>query len=269
VAPLIQTLVAWANASAATSGHRGGGGSFGIWFSVGLQSGVNDRSVRHVFGSFAEGGGVSDVIGELLRGGGASPLEELRRGGLALPFSSAGEGANPCIGEFCGLPAGIERFELFVFPGDRKLPPLPACPSTPFGPCSPVSMDTWFGPDILIPGGVGGRYAQRAIAARMEQTATAVVTRGAYEAAKAGGRHGGFLENYAAKSTREIQSAIRSMEENIAKHREWLRNPESKIPDFRKLDPRQQEALLNRKWPGDIQRAEEQIDVLRGILDSR
>lgn len=32
------------------------------------------------------------------------------------------------------------------------------------------------------------------------------------------------------------------------------------------LDPRQQAALINSKWPADIARQQEQIDVLRGLL---
>jgi len=46
-------------------------------------------------------------------------------------------------------------------------------------------------------------------------------------------------------------------------------NPGKYIDDWASLDPRQQQALLNSKWPGDIARQQEQADILRGIMVSR
>lgn len=93
--------------------------------------------------------------------------------------------------------------------------------------------------------------------------------KGAYEAAKGGGKHAGYLKNYANKPTPEIKKAIESQKKVIAEHRDKIANPEKHIPDFKKLDPRQQEALVTKKWPGDIQRQSEQLDILEGILKSR
>ncbi len=92
---------------------------------------------------------------------------------------------------------------------------------------------------------------------------------GAYEAAKQGGKHAGYLKNYANKSTAEIKKAVDSQKKLIAEHRDKIANPEKHIPDFKKLDPRQQENLINKKWPSDIQRQSEQLDILEGILKSR
>lgn len=93
-----------------------------------------------------------------------------------------------------------------------------------------------------------------------------VAARGAFEVAKAGGKHVGFLRNYVGRTPAEIQKAIASIEKQIADHRPWIANPQSKIPNFGSLDPRQQAALVNSKWPGDIARQKEQLEILRGLL---
>jgi len=62
---------------------------------------------------------------------------------------------------------------------------------------------------------------------------------------------------------------IKSLEKQIAEHQEKIANPEKYIPNFRQLNPRQQEALITEKWLGDIQRQMEQKDILEGILRGR
>ena len=86
---------------------------------------------------------------------------------------------------------------------------------------------------------------------------------------RSGGKHSGFLENYRGRPPAEIQKGIDSLQKQIDQHRAWIANPESKIPNFRSLDPRQQDALLNRKWPSDIARQQEQINILRGLLSGQ
>ncbi len=94
-------------------------------------------------------------------------------------------------------------------------------------------------------------------------------TTNAYDEALAGGRHAGFAENYAGRSTDEIERAIRSLQKQADDHLEWIENPYQHVPDFDKLDPRQQQALVTEKWPSDIQRLQEQIDILQGVLERR
>jgi len=101
---------------------------------------------------------------------------------------------------------------------------------------------------------VGGAYCSRSAVG------------GAFEAAKAGGTHAGFLNNYAGRTPAELQKAIASIEKQIAEHQSWIANPRAKIPNFGSLDPRQQAALINSKWPGDIARQQDQIDILKGLL---
>lgn len=92
---------------------------------------------------------------------------------------------------------------------------------------------------------------------------------GAYDVALAGGRHAGFLRNYAGKPTPQIERGIASIERQIAEHQAKIQNPSTYVDDWAALDHRQQQALLTSKWPGDIARQQEQLDILRGILGSR
>ena len=92
--------------------------------------------------------------------------------------------------------------------------------------------------------------------------------RGAFEIAQAGGKHAGFLNNYLGKTAFELQKGIRSLEREIAEHLDKIAHPKKYISAWDSLDPRQQQALLNSKWPSDIARQREQIDILRGLLRS-
>ena len=46
-------------------------------------------------------------------------------------------------------------------------------------------------------------------------------------------------------------------------------NPIKYYPDWDKLDPKQREALVNKKWPAEIKGYEEQRDILQSILNER
>ena len=90
-----------------------------------------------------------------------------------------------------------------------------------------------------------------------------------YEVAAGGGKHSGFLNEYLKRSTPEIQRGVRNIERQIELHERAIRDPYSKIPNWDELDPRQQDALVHRKWPSDIRRQKEQLDILKGILRAR
>jgi RHS repeat-associated protein len=122
---------------------------------------------------------------------------------------------------------------------------------------------------VPVSGGLAwaGR-AVKSVKARMAGRAVAEAG-GAYGTALSGGRHAGFLANYAGKPTAQIERGITSIEKQIAEHQAKIANPGRYIDDWESLDPRQQQALVNRKWPGDIARQQEQLDILRGILGSR
>ncbi|MED0681371.1 hypothetical protein P4S83_18405 [Aneurinibacillus thermoaerophilus] len=94
-------------------------------------------------------------------------------------------------------------------------------------------------------------------------------TNNAYDIAKSGGKHSGFYKQYINKSPEQIRKAINSINKQIAEHQDKIKNPEKYIPNFRNLDPRQQQALIHKKWPSDIKRQMEQKQILEGILKSK
>ena len=125
------------------------------------------------------------------------------------------------------------------------------------------------GEDVLNFGSGAAAFAPRLYRMAKGVDALGDVAKGAYEVASEGGKHAGFLRNYAGRSVDEIDSGIASIERQIAEHRDKIANPEKYIPNFRQLDVRQQEALVNKKWPSDIQRQSEQLDILRGLRNDR
>ena len=98
---------------------------------------------------------------------------------------------------------------------------------------------------------------------------SAMTQRNAYETAKAGGRHGAFYRLYMQRRAEEIRRGIRSLDQRIQEHREKMRDPVHNVAGYAPLDPRQQRALLESKWPADIQRLQEQRDILEGIVRER
>lgn len=71
------------------------------------------------------------------------------------------------------------------------------------------------------------------------------------------------------KSTKEIEKGIKSLEKQIQEHADKISNPQKYIKDFDKLDIRQQENLINKKWNSDIARQKEQKQILEQILQER
>ena len=90
-----------------------------------------------------------------------------------------------------------------------------------------------------------------------------------FDVAKSGGKHGGFYNQYIDKPADQIEKGIKSLDEQIQLHKDKIANPRKHIPDWDTLDPRQQEALLTKKWPGDIARQKEQMGILLNILEQR
>jgi hypothetical protein len=89
----------------------------------------------------------------------------------------------------------------------------------------------------------------------------------AYKVAKDGGKHAGLLKNYSDKPRPMITRAIHSMEKQIDLHHSWIKNPYIKLKqdeDMRRID-----ALVNKKWPDDINRINDEADVLRGLLQEK
>jgi hypothetical protein len=102
--------------------------------------------------------------------------------------------------------------------------------------------------------------APTAVAMTAGKTGTGGETsKGALEVAEAGGRHAGFSRNYQGKQHDELRRGIDSLKKQIAEHKDKIANPEKYIPNWKSLDPRQQKALIDKKWPSDIQRLKKML----------
>ncbi len=90
-----------------------------------------------------------------------------------------------------------------------------------------------------------------------------------YKAAISQNKHVKMVRDYLDKPAKEIQKGVNSYEKQIALHKDKIANPVKHCPDWDKLDPRQREALVNKKWPVEIRIYEEQKSVLQSILNER
>ncbi|WP_405282509.1 RHS repeat-associated core domain-containing protein [Gaopeijia maritima] len=86
----------------------------------------------------------------------------------------------------------------------------------------------------------------------------------AFAAAQTGGRHAGFLRNYATRSSGEINRASRSLARRIADHEAKLANPAAFVDDWGSLSSARQSRLMNH-WRDEIRGFAEQIEILGRI----
>lgn len=112
------------------------------------------------------------------------------------------------------------------------------------------------------------------IAAKAAKETLSNGLKSAYEIAKNGGKHASTYKKYSQTPTKEIEKGIRSLEKQVKEHSDLIKNPSETMKrlgkgDWDSLDPRQQKALLEKKWPGDIQRQKETIEIFKGILKER
>ncbi|WP_430754862.1 hypothetical protein [Magnetovirga frankeli] len=90
----------------------------------------------------------------------------------------------------------------------------------------------------------------------------------AYETAlDAGGPHRGWLEKQRKLKTVTLEKSIRTLKRTIAKHEEWIANPYIKFPtDAETANVRYHQF---KKWPNDIRRQKEQINIIEGVINER
>ncbi len=67
----------------------------------------------------------------------------------------------------------------------------------------------------------------------------------------------------------DIEKSIRSYEKLITEHQDKIANPLKHYLHWNTLDSRRQDALINKRWPAEIQCYTEQKDILQTILDQR
>ncbi|SDD05250.1 hypothetical protein SAMN04488112_1293 [Melghirimyces thermohalophilus] len=132
-------------------------------------------------------------------------------------------------------------------------------------PVKGVKMVAKYGDDVLA----AGKTKLDDVTRNWKKTACACPFSPHYKAAKEGGKHSGFYKQYVSKSDEQVKKGISSIQKQIEEHEDKIKNPTKYIPNFKELDPRQQQALLTKKWPSDIQRQKEQKTILEGILKER
>ncbi len=89
----------------------------------------------------------------------------------------------------------------------------------------------------------------------------------AYETARSGGKHAGFLRIYETLPNHLIGRAIRSLTQRVAEHRGWIEAPYLKIGPNAPDDAIRH--LVRSRWPKEIAAFEEQIEILQSILEER
>ena len=87
----------------------------------------------------------------------------------------------------------------------------------------------------------------------------------AYKIAQAGGKHAGFLKNYAGKTPAQINKAINSYQKASNIHLDKIGNPTKYVPNWNTLRPGHQQSLI-RGWRNEVTNFGEQIQILQGIL---
>ena len=90
-----------------------------------------------------------------------------------------------------------------------------------------------------------------------------------YIIARLGGNNDGHYNRFKNSSDSELKRGIRSFEKQIQQHHDKIANPQAHYPNWQNLDPRERDALLNRKWYKDIKRLTEQKEILECILKNR
>jgi len=83
------------------------------------------------------------------------------------------------------------------------------------------------------------------------------------------GKHIRFITDYFFKSTKEIEKAIASFEKLVAIHQEKISNPSKFIQNWKELHPERRKALIEKKWPTEINCFTEQKNILQSILDEK
>ena len=95
-----------------------------------------------------------------------------------------------------------------------------------------------------------------------------------YEIAKQGGKHSGTYKQALKQSKQELEKGIKKYQRRIDEHKALINNPKATMKklgkgDWDSLDPRQQKALIEKKWPSDVQRLNQQKIILQRVLTDK
>lgn len=100
-----------------------------------------------------------------------------------------------------------------------------------------------------------------------EVAQSGLVAQDAFEIAKAGGLHSGLIKRYGGETEYVVNKSIDSLHEQVRLHRAYIAAPLLKVdPGIGELAIQR---LVHKKWPKEIERFQQEIEVLRGILRER
>jgi len=114
--------------------------------------------------------------------------------------------------------------------------------------------------DVELPGSGIDELAEAGTKAVI-RTAPDIATKIARE----GGKHAGQLKQFLKQTPEQLLKTIKSFNNQITKHEEWINNPTSKIVDFNELRPEHQQNLLHH-WRQDIARHQELKAIAEDVL---
>ncbi|MGL4347929.1 MAG: hypothetical protein ACRCSV_00500 [Chlamydiales bacterium] len=82
-------------------------------------------------------------------------------------------------------------------------------------------------------------------------------------------RHIKMIKESLTKLTKEVEKSIRSSEKQILIHKDKIANPSKYCPEWEKMNTQRRDALINKKWPTEINGYREQQDILQESLKER
>jgi hypothetical protein len=126
------------------------------------------------------------------------------------------------------------------------------------------------GPPVAVALATLGTYGLAAPAIGV--LGTSAVTTGAelsaYQIAREGGKHAGFLKNYENLAIGKIEKGIRSLDGRVQEHLAKIANPAQYAKDWGSMSAERQAKLLH-FWEKEIANYSEQAAVLRGLVDGK
>jgi hypothetical protein len=120
-------------------------------------------------------------------------------------------------------------------------------------------------PVDIVDQGVAARYRTRRVGQVLAQSTA--VPQDAYAVAKAGGTHSGLIKRFGNETEYAIRKSIDSLRDQVALHKSYIADPSVKVDSS--IGEAALRRLIELKWPKEIQRFEQEIDVLQGILKER
>lgn len=89
----------------------------------------------------------------------------------------------------------------------------------------------------------------------------------AYDIAKSGGKHSGFLNLWAEKDAKSILKSMESLQGQIDLHRDKIANPDNYFTE--PVSAQRREGLVKRHWPKEIRTFQAQYDILSVLLKEK